>query len=270
MKVLLSVMLLGIIACSTHIEKPYEVKAPVLPKTLEDAVASSFRSPDFQKRDIYRHPLETLKFFGVQPEMTVVEIWPSGGWYTEILAPYLAEKGRYIIADPASDPNGYTTKRKEWMAKYPEVAGKVTHTVFMPEASAEIAPAGTADVVLTFRNVHNWQPVKAQEDAFKVFFKALKPGGVLGVVEHRANAKKKFDPKSGYVKESEVIRLAKKAGFVLESKSEVNANPKDSADHEKGVWTLPPRLALGEKDKDKYLAIGESDRMTLKFVKPKK
>jgi predicted methyltransferase len=242
----------------------------VLPVTLEEAVGSSIRTAEYQKRDIYRHPLETLKFFGIKPNMTVVEIWPSGGWYTEILAPYLASQGKYIIADPSSDPNGYTNNRKKWMEAHPDIASTVTHSVFMPNESQEIAPAHSVDAVLTFRNVHNWLPVENQEKAFKTFFKALKPGGILGVVEHRANKNKKFDPKSGYVKESEVIRMAKLAGFKLEASSEINANIKDKADHPEGVWTLPPRLRLGEKDKDKYLAIGESDRMTLKFVKPLK
>lgn len=266
MKILLSALLLSVVACSSG----NKTKEDVLPKTLEEAVNSSFRTPENMKRDIYRHPLETLKFFGVTPEMTVVEIWPSGGWYTEILAPFLAEKGRYVIADPSADPNGYTTKRKAWMKEHKKIADQTLETVFMPTETTEIVPNNSADVVLTFRNVHNWQPVKAQEAAFKLFFKALKPGGVLGVVEHRANTKKKFNPKSGYVLESEVIRMAKKAGFVLAGKSEVNANPKDTTDHPEGVWTLPPRLKLGDKDKEKYLAIGESDRMTLKFVKPKK
>lgn len=266
MKILLSALLLSVVACSSG----NKTKEEVLPKTLEEAVNSSLRTPDNKKRDIYRHPLETLKFFGVTSTMTVVEIWPSGGWYTEILAPFLAENGKYVIADPAADPNGYTTKRKEWMNEHKNIASKTSHTVFMPDEATVLVENNSADVILTFRNVHNWQPVKAQEAAFKVFFKALKPGGVLGVVEHRASAKKKFDPKSGYVLESEVIRMAKKAGFILAGKSEVNANAKDTTNHPEGVWTLPPRLKLGEQDKEKYLAIGESDRMTLKFVKPKK
>ncbi len=267
MKIIFSALLLALVSCSTSKK---ELNRPQFPQTIKEAVSSSFRNPENLKRDIYRHPLETLEFFGVKPQMTVVEIWPSGGWYTEILAPYLAQNGKYIIADPASDPNGYTNSRKIWMVKHPEIQSKVSESVFMPNEAKEIAPAGSADVVLTFRNVHNWLPVSSQENAFKIFFKALRPGGVLGVVEHRANPKVKFNPKSGYVKESEVIRMAKLAGFVLDSKSEINANPKDSTNHPEGVWTLPPRLKLGEKDKDKYLKIGESDRMTLKFIKPLK
>lgn len=267
MKFLLGFVLLGLIGCSTQTKNQQVV---VLPTTLEEAVGSTLRSPENQKRDVYRHPLETLQFFGVKPHMTVVEIWPSGGWYTEILAPYLAAEGKYIIADPSSDPNGYTNNRKRWMENHPSIASTVTHSVFMPNESQEIAPAHSVDIVLTFRNVHNWLPTASQENAFKTFFKALKPGGVLGVVEHRANPKIKFDPKSGYVPEAEVIRLAKLAGFKLAAKSEINANPKDTANHPAGVWTLPPRLKLGETEKDKYLKIGESDRMTLKFIKPTK
>jgi len=154
------------------------------------------------------------------------------------------------------------------MKQNPEIASKVKYSTFLTPKFGEIASPNSADVVLTFRNVHNWLPTQDQEEAFKIFFKALKPGGVLGVVEHRANPKIKFDPESGYVKESEVIRMAKLAGFKLVASSEINANPKDTTDHPRGVWTLPPRLRLGDTDKEKYLEIGESDRMTLKFIKP--
>lgn len=256
-----------LVSCTTS-KKSREVI--ILPSSLTEAVNSTLRTPENQKRDIFRHPEETLNFFGITPEMTVVEIWPSGGWYTEILAPYLASKGKYIMADTASDPKEYTKPRTQWLEKYPSINKTVQTTVFSPGSETEIAPANSADLVLTFRNVHNWLPLESQEASFKVFFKALKPGGVLGVVEHRASTKTKFDPKSGYVQESEVIRMAKKAGFILKEKSQINANPKDSANHPEGVWTLPPRLRLGDKDKSKYLSIGESDRMTLKFVKPVK
>ena len=265
MKFILNIALLtGLVACASHEKKQ------VMPANLKEAVSSDFRSPENKVRDVYRHPSETLEFFGLRPDMSVVEIWPSGGWYSEILAPYLAEQGKYIIADPASDPRGYTTKRKAWMARNPKIAEKVTHSVFMPEKSSEIAPANSVDMVLTFRNVHNWSNEAAKKEAFKVFFKALKPGGVLGVVEHRAPASKKLDPKSGYIKEADVIRYAKNAGFILAEKSEINANPKDKGNHPEGVWTLPPTLRMGDVQKVKYQAIGESDRMTLKFVKPLK
>ncbi len=268
MKFLTCLLAISTLVSCTTAKKPDETL--VLPATLSEAVNSTLRTPENQKRDSSRHPEETLKFFGITPEMTVVEIWPSGGWYTEILAPYLASKGKYIMGDTAADPKGYTKPRTEWLEKYPSIGETVLSAVFTPGSETEIVPDNTADMILTFRNVHNWLPLKSQEASFKLFFKALKPGGVLGVVEHRASTKTKFDPKSGYVQESEVIRMAKKAGFVLEAKSQINANPKDTANHPEGVWTLPPRLRLGDKDKAKYLAIGESDRMTLKFVKPLK
>jgi predicted methyltransferase len=238
--------------------------------TIEGAVNSPYRTPANRARDIYRHPAETLAFFEVGPEMSVVEIWPSGGWYTEILAPYLATKGQYIIAEPSADPKGYTNKRKEWMKRYPAISKKSMNTQFLPPESSEVAPLGSVDRVLTFRNVHNWQGQAAKEAAFRGFYNALKPGGILGIVEHRAPAKGKFDPESGYVREADVIKLAEKAGFKLLAKSEINANPKDTKNYSEGVWTLPPTLTLGDKDREKYLAIGESDRMTLKFVKPAK
>jgi predicted methyltransferase len=243
---------------------------PSLPVTLEGAVNSSYRSVENRARDAYRRPTETLAFFEVGPEMTVVEILPSGGWYTEILAPYLATKGQYILADRPTDPRGYTKKRVEWMDRNPHIASKVMYTQFSPPDLVEVAPAGSADRVLTFRNVHNWKDDSGKLAAFKGFYKALKPGGILGVVEHRASPRGKLDPKSGYLRESDVIRLAKQAGFKLAAKSEINANPKDTRNHPEGVWTLPPSLRLGDKDREKYLAIGESDRMTLKFVKPAK
>lgn len=270
MNYLLSIaLMISLVSCSSSDKKKAPTPHP-LPTSISEATNANFRTAANMKRDMYRHPSETLTFFGITPTMTVVEIWPSGGWYTEILAPYLAAQGKYIIADPESDPRGYTNPRKEWMASHPIIAEKVTMTTFQPPKKIELAPAGSVDMVLTFRNIHNWLPTKTQEEAFKTIFKALKPGGVLGVVEHRANTKIKFDSKSGYVKEAEVIRMAKKAGFKLEKKSEINANPNDKANHPDGVWTLPPRLRQGETKKSDYMAIGESDRMTLKFIKPKK
>jgi predicted methyltransferase len=271
-KLILMSLVLFSVSCSHHHKKKHHHHkhhdhAQALPTSVAEAVASPMRSEDFRTRDIYRHPTETLTFFGIAPEMTVVEIWPSGGWYTEILAPYLATKGKYIIADPAADPKGYTNHRKEWMVSHPDIAKTVTQSTFIPDDSTVLAPEGSVDMILTFRNVHNWLPAKNQEAAFRVFAKALKKGGVLGVVDHRANSKVKFNPESGYVRQKDIVKMAKKAGFVLDTSSEVNANPKDKANYKDGVWTLPPRLTLGEKDKDKYLAIGESDRMTLRFIK---
>ncbi len=249
--------------------------AKVLPKTIQEAVDGPYRTPENRVRDQYRHPAETLAFFGLKPEMTVVEITPGNGWYLEILAPLMNEKGRYIAALAPSSANEYVAKMNEkvegWLKANPEIDAKVTRSVFNPkDAKAEIAPAGTADMVVTFRNVHNWVSQNGEQAAFNAFFNALKPGGILGVVEHRADPKAKKDPKakSGYIAEAEVIRLAEKAGFKLDSKSEINANPKDTKNHPEGVWTLPPVLKLGDKDREKYVAIGESDRMTLRFVKP--
>ena len=252
--------------------------ARVLPATLEEAVAStSYRSASNTPRDQYRHPLETLNFFGIKPEMTVIEISPGQGWYMEILAPYLASQGHYIAAvAPPSPANTFATemytKTSVWLKDRPELSAKSEISSFSPPDKVDIAPEGTADMVVTFRNVHNWMTNKGEAAAFAAFFKALKPGGVLGVVEHRANPKVKRDPaaKNGYVLEKDVIQLAQKAGFKLEAKSEINANPKDTKDHPEGVWTLPPTLRLKEVDQAKYLAIGESDRMTLKFIKPLK
>ncbi len=208
--------------------------------------------------------------------MTVVEIWPGAkGWYTAILAPYLRGEGTFYAAQfpPDSDIDFYTralTLFKANLAKHPALYDRTRITHLYPPAYSDIAPANTVDRVLTFRNVHNWAKAGKAEAVFASFFKALKPGGILGVVEHRAPEGRSLDAQieSGYMTESYVIAQAEKAGFRLAEQSEMNANPRDSADHPAGVWTLPPSLRLGDKDREKYLAIGESDRMTLKFVKP--
>jgi len=274
-KISLAFLLVAAIAgCSSKSKKPEVATTPApLPTTVEQAVNENpYRTPENKVRDQARHPIETLKFFGLQPEMTVVEISPGAGWYMEILAPYLQEKGLYIAAAPPVGDNAYLKRFKEstdaWLARHPQIKNKAQFTSLDPKADADIAPPGTADMVVTFRNVHNWMKTNDEQAVFNSFFKALKPGGTLGVVEHRAPTKGKADGSSGYVKETDVIRMAQKAGFRLVAKSEINANPKDTKDHPKGVWTLPPAFALGEQDKAKYLAIGESDRMTLKFVKP--
>jgi predicted methyltransferase len=236
---------------------------------LKAVIAGEHRSAN-AARDNARHPYETLSFFGIKPTMTVVELVPGGGWYTEILAPYLRDKGKYIGAGQAPDKKGGMAFRARLDAN-PALYGKAAMAVFEPPSRYEIAPAGSVDMVLTFRNLHNW--VGNGEDALKTTFKeihkVLKPGGVLGLVDHRLPVAMKQDEKasSGYVHEAYVIKIAESAGFKLAGKSEVNANPKDKADHEKGVWTLPPTLANKDKDREKYIAIGESDRMTLKFVK---
>lgn len=241
-----------------------------LPKTLEEAVQSPRRTEKNKARDVYRHPQATLEFFDIQPQHAVVEITPGGGWYTEILAPYLAEKGTYVAAMRSTDmTDPSNADMQAWLQKNPDVAAKMNVVEFKPGAGMKLGEPNAADRVLTFRNVHNWMKNKNEAAIFKAFFNVLKPGGILGVVEHRAskNTKRK-NGESGYVTEEAIIAMAKKAGFKLVAKSEINANPKDTKDYPEGVWTLPPTLKLGEKDKEKYLAIGESDRMTLKFVKP--
>jgi len=242
---------------------------------LKTALASPIRSDANKARDAARHPLETLKFFGVKDNMTVVEIWPSGGWYTEVLAPVLKDKGKYIAAhwDPEAKSEfiqkaiaGY----KAMLAKHPELSKVEMGVVYPASDKMSPAPAGTVDMILTFRNIHNWMAQDVQDKMFKSFYDTLKPGGYLGVVEHRANTDKPQDPKavSGYVREDAAIAMAEKAGFKMVSKSEVNANPKDTKDYPKGVWTLPPTYREGETEKARYTAIGESDRFTHLFQKP--
>lgn len=233
------------------------------------------RSADNKARDQYRHPLETLSFFGIKPDMTVVEVFPGRGWYTEILAPLLNDQGSYYAAGTDPDSSSryarQTAKRfKEKMQSNKQVYGKVHITILAPPDKTAIAPPGSADMVLTFRNIHNWMNAGYADEVFAAMYKALKPGGILGVVEHRGNPNIPQDPKarSGYVNQVYAIRLVEKAGFKFVASSEVNANPDDSKDYPKGVWTLPPTLTLKNKDRDKYLSIGESDRFTLKFMKP--
>jgi predicted methyltransferase len=268
MKTLLTIFVLVSGACSTK-------QAPLkLPENLQEAVESEFRSAEHKSRDQYRHPFETLTFFGIKPEMTVIEITPGRGWYMEILAPYLAAKGQYIMAIPVAEKP--FEKENEaavnfWKKKYPMVGDKIRYVLFA-EKDIKLPEDGSIDMILTFRNVHNWMKEKYARDAFAAFFKALRPGGILGIVEHRADPDAKDDPyaKNGYVKEQDVIEMAITAGFRLVGSSEINANPKDTKNYPDGVWTLPPTLKHGEKDREKYLSIGESDRMTLKFIKPKR
>ena len=247
---------------------------------MDAVLAGDWRDADNAARDAWRHPRETLAFFGVGPSQTLVEISPGGGWYTEILAALPGEKGSYIgvINDPAKSGNEraqnyYTeanTKLRDKLAARPDVYGEATLVEIDPKAPV-IGEPGSADVVLTFRNVHNWVMAGNEAAMFQSFYDVLAPGGVLGVVEHRAAAGKTLAEvkTSGYLPEDYVIGLAEAAGFVLEEKSEINANPADTKDHPNGVWTLPPGNNHEEADAAKYAAIGESDRMTLRFVKPR-
>ena len=240
-------------------------------KALEKAVAGEHRSAKNKARDQYRHPVETLNFFGFNANMTVVEITPGGGWYTEILAPALKGKGKLYGAHypDTGEDNYYSNSRKKLEKKLASNAifSEMVLTDFVPRKKSELAPQGSADLVLTFRNLHNWKDAGV-EQVFKDAFNALKPGGVLGVVEHRLPAGVAPEKAKGYVSEANTIKQAKAAGFRFAGASEINANSKDLAEHPKGVWTLPPSLALKDQDRAKYVAIGESDRMTLKFVKP--
>lgn len=243
---------------------------------VEGVLAAEHRSDKNRLRDDYRNPAQTLSFFELSPEQEVVEIWPGGGWYAEILAPYLNESGRYVAAhfDPNSGVDFFVRYQKRFADKLvaePGVYGNTQLTAFYPPNKVNTVE-GSADRVLTFRNVHNWMKAGYEADAFAEFFKMLKPGGILGVVEHRAKPGTSLETmiKSGYVTEAKVIGLAEQAGFTLLGASQINANEKDSTDHPAGVWSLPPSLRLGEADRERYLAIGESDRMTLKFEKPLK
>lgn len=253
------------------------VTAPTRPQMMVDpglrqVIEDPHRKPENVARDKYRHPAQTLTFFGLQPGMTVIEMIPGKGWYSEILIPYLTDQGHYVAAVEPGDMDDF----KAFLATDADRYGKAQTVPFNIGQASSFVPDGTADMILTFRNIHNLlgspdQPGDGNApQAFADWFRALKPGGVLGIEEHRLpetmdTAREKT---SGYVKLSTVIRLATAAGFQWVGTSNVNANPKDDHDHPDGVWDLPPTYKAGDKDKAKYAAIGESDRMTLKFVKP--
>lgn len=266
--------LLKSIALSALVMSAYSANAD----DIANAVMNEHRSAEAKARDEYRHPQQTLRFFGIQSDMKVVEIWPGGGWYADILAPMLKEKGEYVAAHFYVDEDSHEYYKKalagfkEKVKSHPPYAN-VAITAFHPVKALQITEPGSADVVLTFRNLHNWYMREGEaglDNAFGAFFNALKSGGVLGIVEHEMpeTGTDEAMEKSGYMKRSLVLAAARKAGFELEASSAVNANEMDNAEHPNGVWTLPPTLALGEQDQDKYLSIGESNRMTLKFVKP--
>lgn len=243
--------------------------------SLQQLADADHRNETNRARNDFRHPVEVLEFFGLEPDMTVIEILPSTGWWTEIIAPYMRDHGKYYAAhfSPNASASYMPPNLRNFEAKLtatPELYGKVTVRHLNPPHEVVIAPAESADMAMTFRNVHNWIMAGLQDEFFATFYAALKPGGILGVVEHRAKpgAGMEVMRTSGYVEEDYVIELAAKAGFELVAKSEINANPKDPTVHPEGVWTLPPNYRLGDTDRAKYTAIGESDRMTLKFVKP--
>lgn len=238
--------------------------------SLDAAISGPQRSDKARARDVYRHPKETLQFFGLQPDKTVIEITPAAGWYTEILAPVLRDNGHYIAAvtDNNAEAKQDAAALRAKFAADPAQYGKATVVGFNPQAPV-FGPPGSADMVFTFRNVHNWVQAGTAQAMFKAFYAVLKTGGTLGVEEHRAAPGATLDSVkgTGYLPTEYVIKLATDAGFKLDGQSEINANPKDTKDYPKGVWTLPPTLTLGDQDRAKYLAIGESDRMTLRFVK---
>lgn len=240
----------------------------------DTALNGEHRSEKNAARDVSRHPRETLEFFGLKEDMTVVELSPGGGWYTEVLAPLLKEQGSYYAAH--GSPNGSAYGRRslgaylQKLGENNDVYGGVTVTTLGPSDSVVIAPAGTADMVLAFRNIHSWMGSDTLADTLLVAYDALKDGGVFGVVQHRAKDGRSAErmKETAYVSEDYIIAAARSVGFELEARSEVNANPKDMGDYEDGVWELPPSLSTAEENKAAHRAIGESDRMTLKFVKP--
>jgi predicted methyltransferase len=244
-------------------------------KTIAQWADGEHRSDSNRARNEFRNPVETLEFFGLAADTTIIEILPSTGWYTEIIAPYVRDHGKYYAAHFSPNASLAYMPRilgvfEEKITADPSLYGKITVRHLNPPHEVAIAPPESADMALTFRNVHNWIMAGQEHEYFEAFYASLKPGGVLGVVEHRAKPDAGMDVMrtSGYVTEAYVKEIAAAAGFEFVASSELNANPKDSKDYAEGVWTLPPTYQLGDVDKDKYTAIGESDRMTLKFVKP--
>jgi predicted methyltransferase len=240
---------------------------------LASAVASPARNPKAVARDSARHPVEELTFFGLSPTMTVVELWPGGGYWTDILGPYLASGGHFYVALPAPGNAEEDSGAKRFRAHVDAEKGRLgnINETTLGAGHFDIAPPGSADLVLTFRNLHNWMEDGYAVEALAASFQALKPGGILGIEEHRGRNDQPQDPKakSGYVRQDYTIELAKKAGFEFIGSSEVNANPRDTKDWVDGVWTLPPTLSQGDKDRARYVAVGEADNFVLKFRKPR-
>ena len=273
MRVMVAVVLVGspLLLCGCAM-RPAIATPPARPDpALAQAIASPLRTPAFAARDTIRHPLEELTFLRLAPDMTVVELWPGGGYWTEILAPYVAAKGRYYAALPPSggEEGAGVTRWRARVAAQGTRAGTV-HESTLGAGQYDIAPPGSADLVLTFRNFHNWMADGYADEVLAACFKALKPGGLLGVEDHRGSNDRPQDPKakSGYVRQDYMIAAARKAGFELLGSSEIDANPRDTKDWVDGVWTLPPTLSQKDKDRDRYVAIGEADNFVLEFRKP--
>jgi predicted methyltransferase len=279
-RITVTLAVLGIALSATSLPRFASAQADATAAAaLDAAIAGEHRSAENRARDRYRHPKETLAFFGFRPDMTVVEIWPSGGWYTEILAPALRDEGKLYAAQYSPNPD-FAYQRRYFgafltmLGSHPDVYREVTVTHLGFPYELEVAPRESADLIVTFRNVHNWfGEGYGPDDArlgFVAMFDALKPGGVLGIVDHRWPDSGTEDPlaANGYISEDRTIAFAEGAGFEFAGRSDINRNPRDTHNHPEGVWTLPPSLALGDQDRKRYLEIGESDRYTLKFVKP--
>lgn len=255
-------------------EAPAEAAAPSAeatePMSLDDILAAPHRSAEARARDVHRHPKETLEFFGLTPSSTVIEMSPGGGWYTEILAPYLRAQGELHVAVADPELSAYTRRLYEKLDPSPELYDRVERVIFQLPDRTELGPEGSVDLVLTFRSTHGWINRGGAAEVYGAMFRVLKPGGILGVVQHRAadDADPQVSARGGYVPEPYVIELAQAAGFVLDARTDINRNERDTHDHPEGVWTLPPTLRLGDQDRARWEAIGESDRMTLRFRKP--
>jgi predicted methyltransferase len=271
--ILLSALALATASLCGQSFADHHVEAEMM--TLESVSRGDHRSEANVARNEWRHPVETLKFFGLESDTTIIEILPSTGWYAEIIAPYVRDHGKYYAAHFSPNASAGFMPRilgvfEEKITDRPDLYGRVTVRHLNPPHEVVIAPAESADMALTFRNVHNWILAEQEHEFFASFYAALKPGGILGVVEHRAKPGTSVQvmKDSGYVTEAYVKEVAAAAGFEFVESSEINANSRDTADHPEGVWTLPPNYRMGDTDRDKYTAIGESDRMTLKFTKP--
>ncbi|HEX8540803.1 MAG TPA: methyltransferase domain-containing protein [Pseudomonas sp.] len=270
---LIACSLLGVLAAPLAMAMAAAPVSTVTDAQFAEVLKGEWRAPQNSARDVYRHPQQTLQFFGLRPEQTLIEITPGNGWYSELLAPLLKDRGQYIAAVVNPAASDYARKAadslKQKFAADPVHYGKARVIEYDPQTPAFGKPA-SADTVLTFRNVHNWVLADDAPAMFKAFYTVLKPGGTLGVVDHRAKdgASVEAIKQSGYLPTDYIVKLAKDAGFELAGQSEINANPKDTKDYAQGVWTLPPTFRLGDQDRAKYAAIGESDRLTLRFIKP--